>query len=93
MTTIVEVEKSYDDFLQEKIESKSTEVDYLIAFGGKVEAPNASIDEESEVTILFSRPIVYPLILMAVYDDSYFEAVPKIELTLAELDELKSTYE
>ena len=87
------MERSYDDFLKEKTESKSTEEDYLLAFGGKVVAPKDLIVKEGELTILFSRPIIYPLVLMANYDDSYFEAVPKIELTLEELDELNSTYE
>ena len=71
------VQLEYEDFLDEFMAEYGTTENYLRAYGGSVMTTEAHMSKNGKLTIPFSRPIVFPLDLLADFDSSYTEeAVP-----------------
>ena len=62
------------------------------AFGGPVDFPEPKADSFGHLSIIFSRPIVFPTILVTEYDKSYVAEIPDLKPTEEELSEIREQF-
>ena len=71
------------------MESLSTVENLIEAYGGTARPETSPvIDNSGTFTVRFARPIVMPTYLLYIYDTSYVEVVPELQLTADELEEI-----
>lgn len=63
-----------------------TPENYLRCYGGEVKASSPSMDADGNLSLVFSRPIVFPQELLVDFEPDYVEDVPPLEMTEDELD-------
>ena len=66
---------------------------YLRAYGGPVGPEETTLDEQGHLSLVFSRPVVFPRELISEYSPSYQQEVPPLTPTDEELAEIDGLYE
>lgn len=74
------------------LESYGTEENYLRAYGGLVEFPEPKFDKNGYLSIVFSRPVVFPTSLIAEYNSDYQEVIPELRPTEEELAKISKDF-
>ena len=74
------------------LEDYDTIENYQRVFGGQIEFKEPKIDTQGHLSISFSRPVLFPTVLMAEYDDSYKRQIPELKPTEKELEEIRENY-
>ena len=87
------VEISYDSIFAKFMESYRTADNFLRAFGGPVSSSEAALTEYGQLSVAFSRPVVYPAALLADLDPAYTEEVPELVPSKNELEEIQSLFD
>lgn len=86
--------QSYEELYEQFLKNYSTAKNWLRVYGGASEpSTDSGVRDTGEVTIEFSRPIVFPTQLLQEFDQEYQEVVPVLEPTQGEKDELKKIYD
>ena len=75
------------------LESYGTAENFLRVYGGRVEFAEPSPSKDGNLSITFSRPLVFPKSLVEPYDRDYVEVIPKLEPTEEELEGIKQEYQ
>lgn len=80
------------DIIDSFLRSYGTEENFLRAFGGRVDFPEPKADSVGHLSIIFSRPVVFPTILVAEYDKNYVAEIPDLKPTEEELAEIREHF-
>ena len=70
------------------MEDYGTLENYLRCYGGLVSVAKSESDKTGNLVIYFNRPVVFPTELIKKYNSAYFEHVPELKPTEAELNEI-----
>ena len=85
---------SFESILEQYMEKYGTESNYQRTYGGEIKPDKEEkMNHAGEVTIKFSRPVIFPNELIKEYDSDYVETVPILTITEAEKKELKKIYD
>ena len=76
---------SFESILKQYMEKYGTESNYQRTYGGEIKPDKeGKMNHAGEVTIKFSRPVIFPNELIKEYDSDYVETVPILTITEAE---------